>query len=155
MYNYKLIFFCQRCKKEHDRTHEPMFETGVKCDCGGFVITPSGRTTMQIRLTADVYIIVGEKYITWIGSKTEDDARTFFYEKIEDKIVAVQKMSHQEIAEAKFVFNPKNSEDPADFVWCTAKELLIATENLPFLIYGIDIELYEEARRKHKKDNNL
>lgn len=152
MHHYKLIYFCQRCRKEHDHTHEPMLETGVKCDCGGYVITPSGRATMQIKLTADVFVIRGEKFIGWVGAESELEARILFHERLEEnEIVELAKLTNQEVIETKFAFNPKNSINPDDFIWATAKELLTTNEELPVLIYAIDLETFAEAQKRKQR----
>lgn len=38
----KVVLSCWTCKKEHDATRWSN-KYGVKCDCGGYIISPSGK----------------------------------------------------------------------------------------------------------------
>lgn len=152
MYNYKLVYFCQRCRQEYDRTQEPMFDTGIKCDCGGYIITPSGRANMQIKLLANVYLIQGDKYIAWIGSKNKRDAEAHFIDQFKDRIHKTNKLSDEDMIESKFAYDIKHTNKLEDFIWQSAKDVLLMSEQLPIVIYGVEIDKFEEARKKREND---
>jgi len=40
----KVLGLCWSCKKEHDLTNTSPAEYSIKCECGGYVVTPSGKT---------------------------------------------------------------------------------------------------------------
>jgi len=44
----KTLAYCWGCGKEHDVTNTSAEDYGLKCECGDYVISPSGK--MQIRL---------------------------------------------------------------------------------------------------------
>ena len=44
----KTIAYCWSCRKEHDITNVPAYKYGIKCECGGFVITPSGKVNVKL-----------------------------------------------------------------------------------------------------------
>jgi hypothetical protein len=151
MESYKLVMFCQRCKKEHDRTHSPMFETGVQCDCGGYIVTPSGRANIQIKIEANVYLMHGKEFMAWIGAATEEEAVSHFQKTVEDNAVQIVKLKPNEINETKFCFDPNNTGDPEQFIWLTAREILVSSQELPVFMFGTDLKTYEEAKRRREQ----
>jgi hypothetical protein len=46
--NQIIIHSCWTCGKEHDFTKRSITEHDVKCDCGGYVVTPSGKVQSKI-----------------------------------------------------------------------------------------------------------
>lgn len=40
----KTLAYCWACDKEQDITNIEVNKHGVKCKCGGYIISPSGRT---------------------------------------------------------------------------------------------------------------
>ncbi|WP_026702838.1 hypothetical protein [Salibacterium aidingense] len=46
----KVINYCWSCSKQHDlnNTHFIGEIKNVKCECGGYVVTPSGKALFQI-----------------------------------------------------------------------------------------------------------
>lgn len=44
----KTLAYCWTCNKEHDITNKGIKEYGIKCDCGGYVISPSGKINMKL-----------------------------------------------------------------------------------------------------------
>lgn len=149
MDNYKLVYFCQRCHREHDRTNSPMFETGVKCDfCEGYIITPSGRAMMQIKITANVYFVTGKECSAWIGSNTKKEAEEYFCRQIEPEILKTKKLSDQEVNDSLFAFDPNNTHNEAEFVWLSAKEALVTAEILPIIIYAADNKMLADVQKR-------
>ncbi|QJT70458.1 hypothetical protein [Microcystis phage MaeS] len=143
MHNYKLVFFCQRCKKEHDRTDEPMFETGVVCGingCQGYVITPSGRGNMQIKQTCEVWFIQGQERAAWIASKSQKEARKFYVDTFNDTLVSVSKMKPEEMFEPRFAYDPDQTGDPDQYLWLSAQEVLTTIDHLPALVFQVSPE---------------
>lgn len=143
MNNHQLIVFCQRCQKEHDRTNEPMFETSVICDrpsCGGFVVSPSGRANIQIRMLAGLYIIIGESTSAWVAAHSKDEAITFFGQNVEPTYRQITKLNEQQLQEAEFFCDPLGTGNPDDFKLASAKDLLVATPNLPQLVFTMTNE---------------
>jgi hypothetical protein len=39
----KIISYCFSCHKEYDVTHIDPMAKGLKCECGGYYITPNGK----------------------------------------------------------------------------------------------------------------
>lgn len=50
MENYNFILSCwnKYCKKEYKLNDFKPDEMGVRCTCGSFIITPSGKVLMQL-----------------------------------------------------------------------------------------------------------
>lgn len=44
----KTLGYCWSCNKEHDLTDIGIKEHGLKCECGGFVISPSGKIKSKL-----------------------------------------------------------------------------------------------------------
>jgi len=44
----KILAYCWSCNKEHDISNTTPKDYGMKCDCGGYVITPSGKVQSRI-----------------------------------------------------------------------------------------------------------
>jgi hypothetical protein len=44
----KVMGYCWTCNKEHDITNIGLEEYSVKCECGGFIVTPSGKTYSKL-----------------------------------------------------------------------------------------------------------
>lgn len=50
----KMILYCWSCGKEHSNV--PLTGEAHKCDCGGYVVTPSGKMRVkQVADESDVY----------------------------------------------------------------------------------------------------
>lgn len=150
--NVRIIFFCQRCNREHDRTHEAMIDVGVKCDyCNGYVVSPSGRSVLQIRITAGCYLINGDTKTAWIGARNKAEAMDFFVEHIETGYNRITKLSNEELEDTTFTFDPDQTGNPEDYVILSAKELVTFDEKLPKAYYLIDNDDLERALRKKQE----
>ena len=58
----KIINYCFSCHKEHDVTGVDAMAKGLKCECGGYYITPSGKVqTKLIPETDEDYKLLGQK----------------------------------------------------------------------------------------------
>ncbi|MBL4951089.1 hypothetical protein JK635_02390 [Neobacillus sp. YIM B02564] len=58
--NMKTFDICWNCGKEHDSTNQSPFEYGVKCECGGYVVSPSGK--VQIKTVPIVHVYQMNEY---------------------------------------------------------------------------------------------
>ena len=109
----KVINYCFSCNKEHDVTGLDVMAKGLKCECGGYYVTPSGKVMSKfIPETDKDYKLLGiEKKIKvwtiyldgdrgWTTDKPEDfkhelendDNTTFSQIDIETAIEAIQKL---------------------------------------------------------------
>lgn len=154
MNNFKMIHFCQRCNKEHDRTNKSMFETSVKCDfCNGFVVSPSGRAIIKIVLTAGIYIVQGKIHSAWIMAKNKSDALDHFIENVETDYNKVKKLTDQELQDSMFMFDPESKGNEEDFIYVSGKDLITEIQILPAIVYVItNEELIEANRRKIERE---
>lgn len=153
--NHSLIFFCQRCQHEHDRTHESMFERGIICNhngCRGWVITPSGRSNIKVKLNAAVYLIRGSVTSVWIGAFNKDEAVSLFANEYDEDISKVVKLNHQAMQETTFTYDPKGNRLSAEFIQARSIDVLVNQEHLPFIFYFIDNETLDEAARKIREE---
>lgn len=158
--NYSLIFFCQRCQQGHNRTQESMFDKGVRCNhngCGGWVITPSGRSNIKVTLNAGVYMVRGSETSVWIGAKNRDDAAAHFSSEYDEDIAQVVKLDDEAIRDTTFTYDAEGKGLEKDFVQVSAIDVLVANEELPKVFYFIDNEVIDEAServREAKERNN-
>lgn len=44
----RTLAYCFSCNKEHDITEIGVENKGLKCDCGGYIISPSGKINMKL-----------------------------------------------------------------------------------------------------------
>jgi hypothetical protein len=82
----KVINYCFSCNKEHDVTGVDAMAKGLKCECGGYYITPSGKVqTKFIPETDEDYKLLGLKKMVKVwtiehdcfsGGYTVDDPET-------------------------------------------------------------------------------
>lgn len=147
--NFKMIHFCQRCNKEHDRTNKSMFETSVKCDfCNGFVVSPSGRSIIKLVLTAGIYIVVGKTKSAWIMAENKEVAINHFIENVENSFATVKKLNDQELQDSVFMFDPAGKENEEDFVYISGKDLITEILVLPATVYLINNEDLNARKKK-------
>lgn len=154
-FNFKILSFCQRCNREHDRTHESMLETSVKCDyCNGFVVSPTGRSITQIKFTAGIYIVFGETKTAFIGALNKSEALDFFIDEIEEDYHKVEKLTDEQMQEAIFMFDPKTSIQENNVTMISGKDLITLTETLPAAFYVFDNDTMKAESGKMRKDGN-
>lgn len=90
--NMKSLHICWSCKKEHE-LNKKLNEYSIKCDCGGYVVTPSGKVQIKLVPTVNVYEFDdGEKH--WIAAENMEIAEKFFnsevnYDQNEYEVVEV------------------------------------------------------------------
>ena len=84
----KVFNYCFSCNKEHDVTNDN-FQYGLTCECGGYYVTPSGKTmTKLIPETDEDYKTLGIKkkikvwtiYLDGDRGWTTENPDTFKYE---------------------------------------------------------------------------
>lgn len=152
-HNFKIIHFCQRCGHEHDRTHESMLEVGVKCDvCNGYIVTPSGRANIQIKYTANIYVIRGEVQTSWIVANNKADAINYFTDIEGERYVAHRKLNNDEINDSRFLFHDSNSDNP-EGVWIGGRDIITMYEALPVLVFTMTNEEIEQLKNQSNKEN--
>lgn len=152
-YNYKMLHYCQRCNKEHDRTHEPMFDTSVKCEvCNGFVVSPSGRAIIRLVLTAGMYVVYGDTMSAWIGAENKDDALELFKEEVEPRFNKIIRLNEEEIQETTFCYpiDEVDENGEAQFIWLNGKDVILMTPEMPAVFMIVENELI--TKMKDKKD---
>lgn len=61
-FNIKIINICFSCGKEHDVTNEKADAKSLKCECGGYYITPSGKVQSKLIPESDEdYRLLGQE----------------------------------------------------------------------------------------------
>lgn len=142
----KIINLCFTCKKEHDVTKLEANAKGLKCECGGYYITPSGKVcTKFIPETEEDYRLLGikPKVKVWTikheheGMGWTDNETTGFEYELEQEFECDSEQCGYTKDEIKpFVENLKNMETGQEIrlgVWtisCTEMEKEVF-ENLP------------------------
>jgi hypothetical protein len=131
MKNFKLVNHCWSCNKEHDLSDQ-LIQNNIKCDCGGYVITPSGKGLHEIKLNCNVYRFDdGENH--WIAASTQDEAIKFFEgeygneNEYDVKLVNDAELNEKMIDNIEFL-----EEDGVE--WISLKQIVLQSERLPSLI---------------------
>jgi len=73
--NMKVFHCCWTCGKEYEVTNQSPFEYGVKCECGGYVVSPSGKVQLKIEPIVRVYRL--NEYDA-VAAKSEEQAKEFY-----------------------------------------------------------------------------
>ncbi|MCX8129793.1 MAG: hypothetical protein N3I35_06805 [Clostridia bacterium] len=91
----KVINYCFTCHKEHDVTELDVMAKGMKCDCGGYYVTPSGKCMSKfIPETDEDYRLLGveKKIKVWSiehadeGMGWTDNTPTSFQYELENEL---------------------------------------------------------------------
>lgn len=94
--NMKIIFYCWTCNKEYENV--PLNKP-YRCECGRYVVSPSGKTVCTILPSVPVWLIDdGERH--WIAAKNQKEAIEFyenFYEERLDDSATVEKVSLEKL----------------------------------------------------------
>lgn len=73
--NMKVCSYCWICGKEYKVTNKSPFKYGVKCECGGYLVSPSGKVRLKIKPIVQVYRL--NEYDA-VAAKSEDEAKEFY-----------------------------------------------------------------------------
>lgn len=79
MKNMKAVCYCWTCGKGHENVpyNHDARDKSYKCDCGGYVQSPSGKVQMAIMPVVPVWKVDdGENH--WIAAKDKDEVRGFY-----------------------------------------------------------------------------
>lgn len=77
MNNMKVLHFCWMCNKAHDASNFAVGVNSILCECGGYVVSPSGKVQSPVVPVVPVWK-VEDSEIHWIASKDEEEIRTFY-----------------------------------------------------------------------------
>jgi len=77
MRNMKVVNYCWTCHKVHNIGDRHPSEKPIMCECGGYVVTPSGKVQFAILPVTSVFKVDdGERH--WIAAKDVDEVRTVY-----------------------------------------------------------------------------
>lgn len=81
--NAKMIHICWSCQKERELPEHGPEENkeGIKCDCGGFVVTPSGK--VQLKMVPKVQVFQLNEY-DGVAAESLEQAIEFYFSEIND-----------------------------------------------------------------------
>lgn len=87
MQNMKIVNYCWTCHKEHSIGDRHPDEKPIMCECGGYVVTPSGKVQFAMIPIVPVFKVDdGERH--WIAAKDVDEVRktynTIYDEELEE-----------------------------------------------------------------------
>jgi hypothetical protein len=91
--NMKSFYLCWQCQKEHDASKHSVFETNGKCDCGGVVVSPSGK--VQLKTVPIVHVYRMNEYDA-VAAESDEQAIQYYsqFETLdEDKIENIEVVS--------------------------------------------------------------
>lgn len=81
--NLKVVNYCWTCNKEHDASTTPYnfnaIDKSVMCGCGGYIVTPSGKTLGGIIPIRPVFKVDdGESH--YFAAETVDQVKEYYHE---------------------------------------------------------------------------
>ena len=159
--NFRVLFYCQRCKKEHDRTNDSFVETSVLCsnpDCFGYVVTPTGKANIKVVVDAKLYVIVGSEFTAWIGAMNREEAIGHFVDAVDPIVRNIKVMSDEETQDRYFVYNANplaQTEEEEEIVQVSGKDALAYAHELPIVFYQIDNEELKKIQREEEGEGGL
>lgn len=87
--NMKSFYLCWHCGKEHDGSQYSVFERNVNCDCGGVVISPSGK--VQLKTVPIVHVYRMNEYDA-VAAESDEQAIEYYSQFEELDTETVEKM---------------------------------------------------------------
>jgi hypothetical protein len=124
MKNMKMVHYCWDCKKEHEAlatTYDFLApDKSVMCECGGYVVTRSGKVQIGIIPIVPVWKIDdGERH--WIAAKDIDELKTCYKDWYGDELLEdadITQVTGADLNDAKFWDDEemKNKRSLIDFV---------------------------------------
>jgi hypothetical protein len=108
MKNMKLVFYCWTCQKEHESSNVPYdikaSNKSVMCDCGGYVVSPSGKVQMATLPIVPVWKVDdGERH--WIAAKDIDELKECYKDWYGDELLEdaeIIQVTGEDLNDAKF-----------------------------------------------------
>lgn len=81
--NMKIVHSCWSCNKEHELPEESPNndENGIKCECGGYIVTPSGKVQVNVKPIVQVYQL---NDCDGIAAESLEQAIEFYFSEITD-----------------------------------------------------------------------
>lgn len=81
--NMKIVHSCWSCSKEHELAQEPpvIDGNGIKCECGGYIVTPSGKVQVNVRPIVQVFRL---NDYDGIAAESLEQAIEFYFSEIMD-----------------------------------------------------------------------
>lgn len=133
MRNMKLVYYCHTCGKTHEDVAYAFDarDKSVKCDCGGFVVSPSGKVLMQIVPAVPVWK-VDDGEVHRFAAKDIDELRLYYKElygeELDDDSEITEVMDSEEL-NRKFI---RTDDEPSRLI--SLKEAINEADSFPTLL---------------------
>ncbi|AGY48393.1 hypothetical protein Slash_104 [Bacillus phage Slash] len=76
--NVTMDIMCKRCKRKTDATDFPAHKIAIRCECGGWLITPTGTFDAQLVYHKKAIAVASVNSVSIIISDSVEDAKNFF-----------------------------------------------------------------------------
>ncbi|AKC02731.1 hypothetical protein CPT_Stills103 [Bacillus phage Stills] len=76
--NVAMEIMCKRCKTTTDATNFPSHKIAVKCDCGGWLITPTGAFDGRLVYKKKAIAVASNSFVSIIIADSVEDATNYF-----------------------------------------------------------------------------
>ena len=85
MRNMKMVSYCWTCQKEHEIGDSSPHEKPIMCECGGYVVSPSGKVQFAFLPVVPVFKVDdGERH--WIAAKDEREVISTYNSIYDDEL---------------------------------------------------------------------
>lgn len=136
MKNMKVVHYCWTCGKAHEATNTPYdflaSDKSVKCECGGYVVSPSGKVQLPILPAVPVWLIDDGAEIFRIAASSPDEALKCLAEEfgpVEIEYPKVTEVTDPEELRRKFILAEEGSSVKTSII-----DIISRTEKFPALI---------------------
>lgn len=136
MKNMKVVHYCWTCNKAHEATNTSYdflaSDKSVMCECGGYVVSPSGKVQLSILPAVPVWLIDDGAETFRVAASSPDEALKCLAEEmgpVEIEYPKVTEVTDPEELRRKFILSEEGSSVKTSII-----DIINRTEKFPALI---------------------
>jgi ribosomal protein S27E len=108
--NVTMDIMCKRCKRKTDATDFPAHKIAIKCECGGWLITPTGTFDAQLVYHKFAFSLASKNLVSVIISESLENAIAYFENLHDEKVDQTHKINPINYQDITFTNTIKNEE---------------------------------------------
>ncbi|AGY48788.1 hypothetical protein Staley_105 [Bacillus phage Staley] len=133
--NVTMDIMCKRCKRKTDATDFPAHKIAIRCECGGWLITPTGTFDAQLVYHKHAFSLASKTKVSVIISDSLENAVAYFenlHDETVDQTHQIKPTNYQDITFTQLIKYEDGSEeevvaDLCDLIFSCNQDNLEAT----------------------------